>query len=141
MWGTVYFGQTYWAGIAFPPAPTTRPDCGGMWGATTWGGAYWGQELVCLPVGPTTRPDCGAGWGTATWGQPYWGWGDSCTTVPVPPVPPPIRHHAGARFDTQYEMARNRKFHRAVRSKAIRDAEARDQEDLELILAAWLNLK
>lgn len=92
MFGTIYFGQTYFAGVAFEPSPSgSRANCGGMFG-------------------------------TATFGQPYFGMHFQCGVVPPnPPIPS------------------QRKKGRENPQPGVN--EAMEEEDLELILALWMQLR
>lgn len=60
MFGSFYFGQSSFAGAPndLVPLPTTRPDCGGVFGSATFGQPYFGDHVQCgdAPVPPTPEP-------------------------------------------------------------------------------------
>ena len=56
MFGAIYFGESYFAGQQSSSLPTTRPECGGIFGTATFGQPYFaghnqcGEEPVVTPV-------------------------------------------------------------------------------------------
>ena len=121
MFGAVYFGETPYA--AAPVYGPWRPQCGGTYGGAAFGDAYYGQERYC---------------------------GDYPTPVPpIPPVPPtPTSGRGGVggesrkerlEHELEIQSLRRRRFHEISAARRQRAAD-REDEDLELIMALWLNL-
>lgn len=119
MFGTVYFGQIYFAGVVFEP--TSGPaldDCGGMFGTATFGQPYFGQHIQC--------------------GNP----------VPPPPPPPPPPFIIGGGGAGYFPSGRTKKkLVQIIREKKpIRDlspeiVEDSDDDEAALIVSSWLRIK
>ncbi len=90
---------------------------------------------------PTTRPDCGGIWATGGWGMRYWGGFIQCGEVPpIPPIPPSPGSSSGGSSGKKRRHIRD--WTPPFKQPEIpRVSEAGDEEDLELILTMWLNLK
>ena len=73
MFGTYYFGQTYFGNG--PGQTAGDANCGGMWGTATFGSPYFGQHIQCpepappIPPTPTTsrRPSVAGSEQRAEW--------------------------------------------------------------------------
>ncbi len=94
----------------------------------------------------TTRPDCGGIWGTGAWGMRYYAGHRQCGYVPpIPPVPPEPDDEGGGGGSGRRRRRIFREHERRIlprRKVEIKRAdEAGDEEDIELILTLWLNLK
>ncbi len=121
----------------------TRPDIGGLYGSGTYA-----QRPYAAPIQTQnnyqTRPDCGGMWGTGTWGGRWWAGHIQCGFVPpIPPIPPIPPTPEGSSSGGSGKKRRHiRDWTPPHRQPEIpRRSEAGDEEDLELILTLWLNLK
>jgi hypothetical protein len=124
---------------------TTRPDVGGIWGTSPWGGRYYAGHIQAPSTLRTTRPDCGGIWATGAWGMRFYGGHIQCGYVPpIPPVPPtPDDRFVGGSGRRKKRILRedDRLIRREKPIVFQRADESGDEEDIELILAMWLNLK
>ena len=124
MFGTVYFGQIYFAGVVFEPTPGPSLDnCGGMFGTATFGQPYFGQHIQC--------------------GSP----------IPPPPPPPPPPFIIGGGGAGYFPTGRTKKHIAQILKEKIplRDlsklvnpdvpAQDSDDDEIALIVSSWLNLK
>ena len=125
MFGTVYFGQIYFAGVVFEPTPGPSLDnCGGMFGTATFGQPYFGQHIQCgTPIPP-----------------------------PPPPPPPFIIGGGGAGYfplgrskKKLVEILREKKPLRDLSKLANPDLPAppkdSDDDEIALIISAWMRVK
>ena len=111
MFGTFYFGAYYFGDSK--PVVSARPEGEGLFGGSTLGGSYFGDAQTITE------------------------------SLPVPPIPPepPIYKRGGSGSGSGVEEARQRAHNERLLIKRARMVELCEQEDLELILSVWLNIK
>ncbi len=123
----------------------TRPDIGGLYGSGTYA-----QRPYASPIQTAypTRPDCGGMWGSGTWGGRWWAGHIQCgETPPIPPIPPVPPEPddgfggGGGRRKKRIIREHDRLIRKRREIEIQRVNEDGDEEDIELILTVWLNLK